>query len=509
MTGRIEAAVGARASIGWLARLASVQHRYLAVDGGTGAHLASALLGEDPRLQRVASPRHADLLILFGPVTQKLAPSVAEVARAMPRPAHALIIGQGSQSAFYAEPADLEHLLPGARYISAIPPGQPGQIVAAAFNPSNWLEITVREEALPQPVTIRLPSKGERELASELAVLSLGPIQPFTAGPLRILLICDGEQALSAQYEAGFVYRGIAEAMARATWRGAAELARQIDPLAPFAGRLAYVQAIEQLQATELPSQATELPGWVADTRKAALALERAQNQLWWLVRFAGNLEALPLSNRAHPLAVALAGVVGDLWQQPADEWLEPRVCPAPANPEAVKRLGRFAGEVARLLEHISRARLLSLRLTGIGILAAEQLKEAGASGPVLEASERGAGDIQSRLLARLTSAVTDLQWAAERLGLPSLGAGSDSSAVGPIRWDAPSGETHVTVRGPRGNIGLNLASEGGDGPIRVEWQRPSAMLLPLLSGAFAGQNLADAEVILDSLDLAMAEADG
>ncbi len=502
MTGRIEAAVRVKAGTWWLSRLAGAQHRYLAIDGGTGAHLIAALAGEDPRLQEVASPRHADLLILFGPITEKLAPSVAEVARAMPRPAHALVIGQSSQSAFYANPTDLERLLPGARYISAPSLGQAGQVVAAAFDTSNWPELTVREEALPQPDTIQLPSKGERELASELAVLSLGPVQPFTAGPLRILLVCDGEQVLSARYEAGFAYRGIAEAMAKATWRQAADLSWQVDPLAPFAGRFAYVQAIEQLQAWRAP-------GWVAESREAALAIERAQNQLWWLVRFAANLEALPLSNRAHKLAMALDGAASDLWQRPANEWLVPQLRPAPANPEAVTWLGRFANDLTGLLEHVRRDRLLSLRLAGIGILAVERLKAAGVSGPVLEASEGGAGDVQSRLATRLTSAATDLQRAAERLGLAGQGAESDRAAVGPARWEAPTGESHVTVRGPRGNIGLHLVSEGGEGPTRIEWQRPSAVLLPLLAETLAAQKLADAEVILGSLDLAMAEADG
>ncbi len=501
MTGRIEAIVGAKADAGWLARLAGVQRRYLPVDGGTGADLAASLPRENPRLQMVASPRHADLLILFGPVTEKLAPSVAEMARAMPRPAHAMVIGQSGRSAFYADPADLDSLLPGARHISAVSTGQVGQIVAVALDSFDWPELTVQEKALPQPVTIRLPPKGERELATELAVLSLGPIQPFTAGPLRVLLVCDGEQVLSAQYEAGFAHRGIAEAMARATWHRAADLALQLDPLAPFASRLAYLQTVEQLQAWRAP-------GWVVDSRESVLAIERAQNQLWWLVRFARNLEALPISNCARKLATALTGAASDLWQRPTDEWLGPQVRPATANPDATTGLERFANEITGLLDHVRRDRLLSLRLTGIGVLGAERLKAGGVSGPVLEASEKGAGDVQSRLETRLTSAAADLRWAAERLRLAALHTGS-GAAAGPVRWEAPTGEIHMLVRGPRGSIGLHLVSEGGEGPARVEWQRPSEMLLPLLPEALAGQKLADAEVIVGSLDLAMAEADG
>ena len=41
-----------------------------------------------------------------------------------------------------------------------------------------------------------------------------------------------------------------------------------------------------------------------------------------------------------------------------------------------------------------------------------------------------------------------------------------------------------------------------------VEWLRPSAALLPLLPEMLAGETLADAEALVASLDLAMAEAD-
>ena len=51
--------------------------------------------------------------------------------------------------------------------------------------------------------------------------------------------------------------------------------------------------------------------------------------------------------------------------------------------------------------------------------------------------------------------------------------------------------------------------NSGGETLAQVEWQHPSAALLPLLPEMLAGQKLADAEVIVASLDLAMAEADG
>ncbi|HBY97618.1 MAG TPA: hypothetical protein DEP84_27360, partial [Chloroflexi bacterium] len=95
MTGSAELAERPRE--GWLAWMSRQQHRYLAVDGGSGAHFLAALAHADPQLQAVTSPRHADLLIVVEPVTRKLAPAVAALARALPRPVRVLVIGDSER----------------------------------------------------------------------------------------------------------------------------------------------------------------------------------------------------------------------------------------------------------------------------------------------------------------------------------------------------------------------------------------------------------------------------
>jgi len=155
------------------------------------------------------------------------------------------------------------------------------------------------------------------------------------------------------------------------------------------------------------------------------------------------------------------------------------------------------------LRKNVERNRWLLLRTRGKGVLSAQRLHFAGARGPVLRASEWGNGDVQSRLVARLDAAVEDLARAVE-----ALVTGEVSPAHG-AEWQVPAGETSVVVQGPRGEIGLHVVSDGGERPARIEWQRPSEALLHLLREILAGQKLADAETIVASLDLAMAEADG
>jgi NADH-quinone oxidoreductase subunit D len=453
-----------------------------------------ALDGSDPRLQIVDSPRHADLLLVIEPISRTLEPAVAELARALPRPAHALIVAASTDADLpLPDLVRAEELLPGARRIAA-KSGE--QVRAAMLDTSDWPALALANEPRHQPDTIALPPKREREIATELAVLSLGPVQPFTAGPLRLLLVCDGEQVLTTHIEAGYAQRGIAEAMLAVDWQAAGRLARLLDPLAPIAAQLAFVRTVEQLQGWQPSPPLTQL-------REAALAPERAQNHLWWLVRFARTLAAPSLAERAHQVATALAAHAASLWRRSPSAWIAPQASTIAVDRTAVPPLGQIADTVAALQQQLSRDRLLALRTRGIGVLTADRLHAAGVSGPVLWASERGAGDVQSRLRTRLEAAIADLRAAAEDMSAREL----DTEA--PARWEAPADEARVAVEGPRGQIGLRLASAGEKGPTQVEWQRPSAALLALVPELFAGQKLADAEVIVASLDLAMAEADG
>jgi NADH:ubiquinone oxidoreductase subunit D len=240
--------------------------------------------------------------------------------------------------------------------------------------------------------------------------------------------------------------------------------------------------------------------------REAALAVERAHNHLWWAVCFARVLAALRLLDQVYRIASALANSLQDI-EPLLTNWIRGQSGTLSIlslkRRSAITALQRIADEIESLRKRIEHDRLLGLRTQGIGVLRADRIKQAGVSGPVLQASEHGKGDVQSRLLARLEGATRDLRAAAGTLALV------DKRIESPDLSKVPKGEVLVTVEGPRGRIGLHLYSEGGDGPVHVEWQRPSAALLALVPEVLPGETLADAEAIVASLDLAMAEADG
>ena len=496
MTGNAETATNTKH--GLFSQLRQRPCHYFAIDGGSGAHLLAALSERHPYARQVASPRHADLLLLIEPISHKLSSAVTELAKAQPRPAHMLIVSEprvGQDDFPGTEHIALEDLFPGARRVN---PTSPDALVEAILDPQQSSKLSVIDRPGIDETTIQLPQ--EHELATELLVLSLGPVQPFTAGPLRLLLICDGEQALSAQVEAGYAYRGIAQAMLQAGWQQALSFAHRLDPLAPLAGQLAYVNAIEELQGWQPPQQVMRL-------REAALALERVENALWWLVRFAHVLADPAFSTRSYRMASRFADILASCWQVQPTAWILPGYSvstPAVVGSSTnITNLRQIAGELETMQRQLERNRLIALRTRGIGVLSPDQLEATGASGPVLSASKHGAGDIHSRLVARLNAAIGDLRMADETL------TAMESAPTQAARWDVPAGMAHVVVAGPRGDIGLHLEGSGGEQPTGVRWQSPSSKLLPFLPELLAGQKLANAEAIIASLDLAMAEADG
>jgi NADH:ubiquinone oxidoreductase subunit D len=121
------------------------------------------------------------------------------------------------------------------------------------------------------------------------------------------------------------------------------------------------------------------------------------------------------------------------------------------------------------------------------------------------------------RLVARLDLAHTDMRYAAqaiEDLAMPAEAAVTLEPVHDPERtrrnWLAPgAAEATGTADSPRGRLAIRLRSTGGPGPADVNWERPSAALLTLVPSLLAGQTVADAGLLVASLDLSMAEADG
>ena len=71
-----------------------------------------------------------------------------------------------------------------------------------------------------------------------------------------------------------------------------------------------------------------------------------------------------------------------------------------------------------------------------------------------------------------------------------------------------PKGEVYVHAENPRGDFAVYLVSEGGESPYRLKVRPPSFCNLMALRDLLIGHYVADAVVILGSLDIVLGEVD-
>jgi NADH-quinone oxidoreductase subunit D len=195
----------------------------------------------------------------------------------------------------------------------------------------------------------------------------------------------------------------------------------------------------------------------------------------------------------------------------------------------------RMTGLIGELRQGIDEAdRLLSFseiflaRTKGIGVIDAKMAISYGASGPTLRASgvpmdvRKDApysiydrfdfgipigekGDSWDRFYVRVEEMRQSLSIIEQALGqMP------DGPTITPTRLvlRPPQGEVYVRGENPRGEIGVYLVSNGADRPYRVKVRPPSFCNLMAIKELLLNTYIADAVVILGSLDIVLGEVD-
>jgi NADH-quinone oxidoreductase subunit D len=71
-----------------------------------------------------------------------------------------------------------------------------------------------------------------------------------------------------------------------------------------------------------------------------------------------------------------------------------------------------------------------------------------------------------------------------------------------------PAGESYAAVESPRGELGVHLISDGTDSPYRMRYRPPALYALQVAEAILPGNMLADAIVILGSVDVVLGEID-
>ena len=378
-------------------------------------------------------------------------------------------------------------------------------------------------------------------MKTEPFVVNIGPQHPSTHGVFRLRLTLDGERIVDAEMVMGYLHRSMEKLAEERSYTQNIPFTDRTDYVAAMTGNLAYVLAVEKLCAIEAP--------------------ERAQ----WLRVIMSELQRFA----SHSMAIGVFANDCGAWQTPVMHMFRERekildlfemACGARLTtnymriggvsrdvpPEFMPALKKLIAELPKRMPEyealLTENEIIVARSRGIGVLTPEAAMAASVSGPMLRASGvawdiRKAdpyaaypkvefdiavgtnGDVYDRFLVRVAEmwqSIRILEQAVDMMPAGPIHAQIPAATVqptmggpsGPLAFRPPAGEAYGRIESPRGELGFYIISDGGPTPFRFHIRSPSFINLTPLRDLSIGMTVADAVVILGSVDIVVGEVD-
>ena len=196
------------------------------------------------------------------------------------------------------------------------------------------------------------------------------------------------------------------------------------------------------------------------------------------------------------------------------------------------RRMATLIDQLERGIEEcddlLSQNEMFLARTKGIGVISAKEAIDLGVTGPALRAcgvpedvrvSEPYSiydrfdfgipvgtrGDCWDRYYVRVEEMRQSLSII--RQAMRDLPDGEIAAKVSRIPRP-PKGEVYLRTESPRGDFGVFLVSDGSDTPYRVKVRAPSFCNLQALQAMLRDAYVADAVVVLGSIDIILGEVD-
>ena len=368
-----------------------------------------------------------------------------------------------------------------------------------------------------------------RDPVTEQAELSInmGPQHPATHGVFRMVLTLDGERVVDVYPHIGYLHRGSERLAEGENFQQITTLFDRLDYVANFNNEWVYVRAVEKAMGVEVPERADYI-------RLILSELNRIASHLLFYGTYGLDTGAMnPVMigfrdrERIQQIFEGVTGArmmhnyfrIGGVKEDLPDGFV-------PAVRALLHQL-KIGYEEAR--GTLTESEIFIERTAGIGAIPPEDLLDYGVTGPLLRAAGidydiRKAdpysvyeeldfrvpigqtGDCYDRYMVRMLEIEQSISIVAQALDkLP------DGPVMGrvPRILRPPEGDVYVHGENPRGDLGVYLVSSGGTvQPYRLKIRGPSFCNLMALPAMIRGSYLADATVILGSMDIVLGEVD-
>ena len=357
-------------------------------------------------------------------------------------------------------------------------------------------------------------------------MINMGPQHPSTHGVFRLVIWVDGEKIQKVEPHIGYLHRGSEKICESESYNQIITLFDRLDYVANLNNELAFSLAVEKLMDLEIPERAQYIRVILCELNRIA------SHMLFYGVYGLDAGATTPMlygfreRERIQELFESVTGArlmhnyirIGGIKEDVEKDFKE----------KVHKLIDQLKKSVDECDELLSNNEMFLVRTKDIGIITADEAIDLGLSGPSLRASgvledirvtdsysiyDRfdfgipigSKGDCWDRYFVRVQEMRESIKIIEQALAdLP------DGEIITPIRGMVrpPKGEVFVRTESPRGDLGVFVVSDGSDKPYRVKVRPPSFVNLQALELMLRDTYLADAVLVLGSIDIIMGEVD-
>jgi len=390
------------------------------------------------------------------------------------------------------------------------------------FDPENWQQLP-EFDVLPGS---KIELTG---LQTDLVYINIGPQHPSTHGVFRMVLGLQGETVTSVTPVLGHLHRNHDKIGERNLWTGIMPYTDRLDYFTPMYNNFGYALAVERMMGQEVPERAEYI-------RVIMGELARVVNHLLYVGFLFNDLGAMltpflyVFEEREHVLDLweAAAGSrlmvnyfrFGGVARDLPEGWLQ-------RCRKVVERLDRKIDDLETMLKENE---IFIARTRGVSAMTWQTMANYAVTGPNIRAAglkydirkvepysiydsfdfdvpTHETGDLYDRYRQRILEARESIKILRQALDrIPTHGP----IKAGKKAWNpkVPAGEAYSRVEHPKGELGFYLVSDGGTNPYRYHVRSSCFSNLGALEAMTVGHLMADAVVILGSIDITLGEVD-